>query len=179
MPRQREKTDYIQIKFRMKEELRAKLEQAAANVGCSMNEEGVHRLRQSFIDEEKLYKDQNMMALVQLLVGTVRMLEMRTGEPWQEDERTRKAVAATVVAFLSGEYGVPFHKPPMLDENGDWLNDDVWLREAPDTAIYDAMRALLQMRGVTEQTVDMIERLVRTDKSERVKKKSTVKAGKK
>jgi hypothetical protein len=163
MPRQREKSDYIQIKFRMKEELRARLELAALEIGTSLNGEGVHRLQQSFIDEEKLFKDANMMALVRLLVGAVSMVEARTGEPWVQDDRHRKAVAAIVTAFLTDEGGVPFHKPPVPDEHDGWIIDGTGISEAPHDAIDDAVRALLKMRGVSEQTADMVDRLVRTD----------------
>jgi hypothetical protein len=163
VPRQREKSDYIQIKFRMKEELRAKLELAALNAGASMNAEGVHRLQQSFLDEEKLFKDVNMMALVRLLVGAVGMVEARTGEPWVENEQHRKAIAAIMVAFLTDEEGVPFHKPPVRDEDGSWMNEGAGISEAPNAAIEDAVGALLKMRGVSEQTTDMIDRLIKTD----------------
>jgi len=147
----------------MKEALRAQLETAAGNRGVSMNDEGVSRLRQSFVDEERLFKDQHTMALVHLMVGTIQLIEAHTGEKWTGDSRTREAVTAIVVAFLNGDRGVPFHKPPIQDEQGNRLNDEFWLMEAPQTAIADAVRGLLMMRGVTEQTIDMVERLVMTD----------------
>lgn len=163
MPRQREKSDDIQIKFRMKEELRAKLEQAASSAGASMNAEGVHRLQQSFLDEEKLFKDVNMMALVRLLVGAVSMVEARTGERWVDSEHHRKAIAAIMVAFLTDKVGVPFYKPPVRDEDGSWMHEGAGITEAPNSAIDDAVRALLKMRGVSEQTMEMVDRLIRTD----------------
>lgn len=163
VPRQREKSDYIQIKFRMKEELRAKLELAALNAGVSMNGEGVHRLQQSFHDEEKLFKDANMMALVRLLVGTVSMIEARTGERWVDNEQHRKTVAAILVAFLTDEEGVPFHKPPIRDEDGSWMHEGAGITEPPNSAIDEAVQALLKMRGVSDQTMDMVNRLISTD----------------
>ena len=163
MPRQRENSDYIQIKFRMKEELRARLELAALNAGASMNAEGVHRLQQSFLDEEKLFKDVNMMALVRLLVGAVSMVEARTGKRWVDSEQHRKTIAAIMVAFLTDEEGVPFHKPPVHDEDGGWIHEGSGITEAPNIAIQEAVRALLKLRGVSEQTMDMVDRLISTD----------------
>lgn len=163
MPRHREKSDYIQIKFRMKEELRARLELAALNAGASMNAEGVHRLQQSFQDEEKLFKDAKMMALIRLLVGAVSMVEARTGEPWVESDQHRKTIAAIMVAFLTDEEGVPFHKPPVRDEDGSWMHEGTGITEAPNSAIDEAVQALLKMRGVSEQTMEMVDRLIRTD----------------
>jgi hypothetical protein len=163
VPRQREKSDYIQIKFRMKEELRAKLELAALNAGASMNSEGVHRLQQSFQDEEKLFKDANMMALIRLLVGAVSMVEARTGERWVDSMSHREAIAAIMGAFLTDEEGVPFYKPPVRDEDGSWMHEGTGITEAPSAAIDDAVRALLKMRGVSEETMGMVDRLIRTD----------------
>ena len=52
----RKKSDTIQLKVRMKEPLRARLEKAAKSNGLSLNAEAVARLEQSFRDEEALHK---------------------------------------------------------------------------------------------------------------------------
>ena len=162
MPSQREKTDFVQLKIRLKEELRAKIEMAAHNSSVSLNGEAVQRLEQSFLDEERIFKDANMMALIQLLVGTVRMIEARTGTKWTENEQCRNAVATTVIGFLTDESGVPFHKPPAKDGNGDVVDfQGIW--EAPRAAIDEAVHGMLKMRGVSDQTIEMINRLIETD----------------
>ena len=148
----------------MKEELRARLEMAAFNAGASINAEGVHRLQQSFQDEEKLFKDVSMMALIRLLVGAVSMVEARTGERWVESEQHRKTIAAIMIAFLTDEEGVPFHKPPIRDEDGSWMHEGAGITEPPKSAIDDAVQALLKMRGASKQTMNMIDRLIRTDR---------------
>jgi hypothetical protein len=163
VPRKREETDYIQIKFRMRETLRLKLYNAAQAVGGSINDEGVTRLEQSFEDEEKIFKNQHHMALIRLLVGTIDLIETRTGEEWVDDDHTRNAVTAIIVAFLNGEAGVPFLKPPNVDENGDWLNDDVWLREAPQTAILEAITGLLKKYGLRDETIKVVESVILAD----------------
>ena len=50
----REASATVDIKIRMKEPLRAKIEEAAKNHGVSMNAEMVSRLDQSFIEEQSL-----------------------------------------------------------------------------------------------------------------------------
>ncbi len=47
----RAKSDTVQLKTRMKEPLRAKLEAAAEENGISLNAEAVQRLERSFFDE--------------------------------------------------------------------------------------------------------------------------------
>jgi hypothetical protein len=161
--RDRQEKDYIQIKLRMKEALRLKLYDASQAVGRSLNDEGVTRLEQSFEDEEKIFKDQHHMALIRLLVGTIDLIEIRTGESWVDDDHTRSAVTAVIIALLNGKGGVPFNKPMIVDESGGLLSDDMFLRESPKDAITEAMAGLLNMHGVTDQTIEMIKRLIDTD----------------
>ncbi len=163
----RKKTDIVQLGLRIKEGLRTKIEQAAENAGCSMNEEAAFRIQQSFLDEENLFKDQALMALVQLLVGTIRLIESRTGKEWTRDEQTRNAVTATIIAFITGEGGVPFHKEAKSDGEGGERHEWAGLREGNREALADAMWALLKAHGSSEQTIEMIERLIRTDEDRR------------
>jgi len=163
----RKETDTVQLGLRIKESLRKKIEQAAANAGCSMNEEAAFRIQQNFLNEANLFKDQALMALVQLLVGTIRMIEVRTGKEWAEDDRTRNAVAATIIAFINGEGGVPFHKEAKSDGEGGERHEWAGLREGNREALADAMWALLKAHGSSEQTIEMIERLIRTDEDRR------------
>ncbi len=51
---ERARSDTIQLKARMKEPLRAKLEEAAETKGVSLNAEMIHRLEQSFSDDAAL-----------------------------------------------------------------------------------------------------------------------------
>jgi hypothetical protein len=162
MPGKRDSSEYIYLKLRMKEGLRQQLSQAAGNRGGSMNDEGVSRLQQSFIDEERLFKDQHTMALIRLLVGAIQLIEERTGERWTTDQHTQKAVTAAVVGFLNSDLGVPFNKPPRRDDDGSVLNDDFGLMEAPQTAINDVFTSLLEMRGVPEKHRDVIVEMVQT-----------------
>jgi predicted HicB family RNase H-like nuclease len=50
----REKSATIQLKMRMKEPLRARLEESARDRGVSLNAEGVSRLERSFQDRDSL-----------------------------------------------------------------------------------------------------------------------------
>ena len=165
MPNQREKSDNIQIKFRMKEALRAQIEQAASNRGVNMTEEAVRRLQQSFHDEEIKHRTDRTDALVRLLVGTIHLVEDRTGGSWVSDGGSRDVVTATMVAFLNSEHGVPFNKPPLVDEEGNWLNDNYWLKETTKDAIYDLVWPLMEKAGMTPQTIEMMESLWKTNQS--------------
>jgi hypothetical protein len=163
----RNEADSVQLGLRIKESLRKKIEQAAASGGCSMNEEAAFRIKQSFLDEENLYKNQALMALVQLLIGTIRLIETRTGKEWTHDDRTRNAVTATIIAFITGEDGVPFHKDAKSDGEGGWRHEFAGLKEGNREALADAMWALLKAHGSSDQTIEMIERLIRTDEESR------------
>lgn len=159
----RKDADTVQLGLRIKESLRKKIEQAAENAGCSMNEEAAFRIQQSFLDQEKLFNNQALMALIQLLVGTIRLIESRTGKKWTRDERTRNAITETIIAFINGKDGVPFHKEAKPDGEGGERHEWAGLREGNREALSDAMWALLKAHGSSDQTIEMIERLIRTD----------------
>jgi hypothetical protein len=166
MARKKE-TDTVQLGLRIKERLRKQIEDSASTHGCSMNDEVTTRIEQSFLDEEKLYGDPSLMALVHLLVGTIRMIEVRAGKRWVDDDQTRNAVAATVVSFLAGEKGAPFHKPLEPDGEGGWFIEDAGINESNQAALFDAVWGLLKVYGSSDQTIEMVERLIRTDKDRR------------
>ena len=94
----REKSDTVQLKTRMKEPLRAKLEAAAEEKGISLNAEAVQRLERSFFDENTAqyllgFEPQSMLAL-RCLGDAVAKIEGETGRTWHEDWDTRQRVKA-------------------------------------------------------------------------------------
>ncbi len=104
----------IQLKVRMKEPLRAKIERAAKRRGISLNSEIVDRLSLSFQKEEAKYDEfggESYYRLSQLLALAVQQGELISGERWFETPQSIDKTAAFVVSFLDG-YGRTFGKGP-------------------------------------------------------------------
>lgn len=74
------------------------------------------------------------------------------------------------LAMLNGDAGVPFNKRPDLDEDGEWLHDTVGLRESPHEAIVEAVTGLLKMYGATEETVEVVQRVLLSDRNRPVQR---------
>lgn len=87
----RKKSDTVQLKVRMKEPLRARLEKAAKSKGLSLNAEAVARLEKSFRDEEALHKEfggKQGYNFMRWFAMTMRMAGQRTQRFWLEDPET-------------------------------------------------------------------------------------------
>lgn len=128
----RSRSDTVQLKARMKEPLRAKLEAAAEAKGISLNAEMVHRLEQSFLADEFLGGPGNATAakLVGLILQDV---EARTGKSWREDKDTYYgafAAVATVMRVL----GPQDVSQPEIRFDGDTDADEHIIFDSVDTA---------------------------------------------
>ena len=114
----RKKSETIQLKVRMKEPLRAKIEAAAKSRGISLNTEAVHRLHESF-EKERAEKDKNKaveaavlqsvgqslggfehFALLAMVGNAARMVEERRGQRWQNDFQTAAQVKEAISTIL-------------------------------------------------------------------------------
>lgn len=101
MPRAKSAT--IDLKVRMKEPLRACIEEAAREHGVSMNAEIVNRLARTFREEETAYAifgSKLRYRQMQLLAVTVQLIEEQTGHKWTDDFETAEAVRAAFASFV-------------------------------------------------------------------------------
>lgn len=97
----RESADLVQFKLRMREELRAKIESAAAQSGKSMNAEIVDRLEASFRDDAII--PPHARPAVMGIAYDLARLEARRGKRWTEDRVIAHAMGAYARdAFLYG-----------------------------------------------------------------------------
>ena len=99
----RSRSDTIQLKARMKEPLRAKLEAAAEEKGISLNAEMVHRLERSFSDEDSLANEFGGIddyRVAKLLFAIIPLIEAQTGKSWRRDQATFRHVAEGWSAIL-------------------------------------------------------------------------------
>ena len=115
MPRAKSAT--IDLKVRMKEPLRACIEEAAREHGVSMNAEIVNRLARTFREEETAYAifgSKLRYRQMQLLAVTVQLIEEQTGHKWTGDfetaEAIRTAFASFVDMFAKGEAPKGLHR---------------------------------------------------------------------
>ncbi len=92
----RSRSDTIQLKARMKEPLRAKLEAAATAKGVSLNAEMVHRLEQSFLADDFLGGPENAIA-VRLVGPILQDVETLTGKSWRKDKNPYYGAAARII----------------------------------------------------------------------------------
>jgi hypothetical protein len=88
-------SENVQLKIRMKEPLRAKLERAAHERGVSMNVEAVSRLEQSFAADEGVAEEfggKEKYQIFRALSAASETVETRTGKSWLKDEETATTV---------------------------------------------------------------------------------------
>ena len=101
---ERSRSDTIQLKARMKEPLRAKIEAAAAAKGISLNAEMVHRLESSFLDEEARDRElggRELHSLFRMMGAAARIIEERKGQSCITDFETFVAVKASWLQLMS------------------------------------------------------------------------------
>ena len=101
---ERSRSDTIQLKARMKEPLRAKLEAAAAAKGISLNAEMVHRLESSFLDEEARDRElggRELHSLFRMMGATAQIIEERKGQPCTTDFETFLIVKGSWLKLMS------------------------------------------------------------------------------
>lgn len=84
----RGKADKAQIKLRLPEPLRARVENEAKEIGYSLNSEIIRRLDQSYKDEDLgtvLFGDGDIFHCAYIFAGIIQALERHTGERVRED----------------------------------------------------------------------------------------------
>jgi hypothetical protein len=112
---ERADTAKAQIKLRLREPLRAKLEAEAKQSGFSLNTEIVRRLENSLTEEEMggiVFRDKEMFTLVNLFASVVRAFEINRGKKWSEDMEIFKNASDTIFTL--------FTKAPELFDTGAW-----------------------------------------------------------
>ena len=100
----RAKSDTVQLKTRMKEPLRAKLEAAAEENGVSLNAEAVQRLERSFAEEKSRaaisdeavngfyasFGKPETFLVARLLANAIHTIEAVTGKNWMDDPEAHR-----------------------------------------------------------------------------------------
>ena len=97
MPR-RTKTDRLQINVRMREELRAKIEESARQNDVSMNAEVVNILERHFQKEENMFGSIYVSALIRALGVIAKVIEDQSALNSTQEDEVRHEVK---VAFLA------------------------------------------------------------------------------
>ena len=112
---ERARSDTIQLKARMKEPLRAKLEEAAEAKGLSLNAEMVHRLEQSFAEEREFYapfgKPETFL-VARLLANAIHTIEAATGKNWMDDPEAHRQTQEACKKILDA-FSPPAGKGPI------------------------------------------------------------------
>ncbi len=93
---ERSRSDTIQLKARMKEPLRAKLEAAAEARGVSLNAEMIHRLERSFAEFGK----EETFLVVRLLANAIQTIEAVTGKNWMDDPEAHRQTQVACITIL-------------------------------------------------------------------------------
>jgi hypothetical protein len=111
---ERESTAKAQLKLRLREPLRARLEAEAKSMGYSLNTEIVRRLEASIRDEDIgaiIFGDAQMFGLMDFLARIIRAIEIDTDKAWTKDGETYLRAVETIYRLLkmpqvmaSGEY---------------------------------------------------------------------------
>ncbi len=110
----RAKSDTVQLKTRMKEPLRAKLEAAAEENGISLNAEMVQRLERSFakeksraaISEEAVdgfyasFGKLETFLVARLLANAIQTIEAVTGKNWMDDPEAHRQTQVARIKIL-------------------------------------------------------------------------------
>ena len=123
---ERARSDTIQLKARMKEPLRAKLEAAAEARGVSLNAEMIHRLEQSFAEEKTQsfveavaaggvyasFGRDDIFLAARLLANTIQMIEARTGKIWMDDPEAHRQTQVACQTILDA-FRPPAGKRPI------------------------------------------------------------------
>jgi len=110
----RKKSATVDLKVRMKEPLRARLEKAAAQDGVSLNAEAVKRLEESFRREKRAtdvaaqaaggvyasFGGIETFMVMRLLANAIAVIEAKTGSGWQENVETHRQVKKACAALF-------------------------------------------------------------------------------
>src|SRR5262249_761085 len=108
-PKAKEDRKAVNFTFRSRDQMRERLEAAAAASGGSISEEIEFRLNQSF-DEERLsaaFLGGNDTAKALQLIANVMRLETAAGTPWSKDQEKAEAVQTATNLIIAGTAGLP------------------------------------------------------------------------
>ncbi len=81
------------VTFRMKDDIKRRLQEAANSQGVSLSEEIENRVERTFLGEEA-YGGKELNGLLLLMVGAVEIIQARTEKSWSSDWETSIAVRA-------------------------------------------------------------------------------------
>ena len=116
---ERSRSKTVQLKARMKEPLRAKLEAAAEAKGVSLNAEMVHRLEQSFAEEKSQAREfyapfgkPETFLVARLLANAIHTIEAVTGKNWMDDPEAHRQTQEACKNILDA-FRPPGGKGPM------------------------------------------------------------------
>ena len=104
-----------QIKLRLREPLRARLEEEAKRGGFSLNTEIARRLENSLFDDHIgsiVFQDKSVFALANTFATLVRAYQIRKEKSWQHDPEICRLAADSLCTLLA--------KGPELFETGMW-----------------------------------------------------------
>ena len=94
----------IDLKVRMREPLRAKIERAAKSRGVSLNAEAVERLELSFADNDaraRDFGDETALHVMRALATAKKMTELSTGKSAYEDPETSQLALTAMKRVLA------------------------------------------------------------------------------
>jgi hypothetical protein len=140
----RQQSDIVQIKLRLKEQLRARIEENAQIRGVSINSEIANRLEQSLTEQEVLYGNPYTQKLLQTLAGAISIVEHETGKRWIDDKGTFNKALLSIYGIL-GQIG------PVSPEEVKAL-----LRRSKKEDGLAAAKALLRYAGIPDNKIEEI-----------------------
>ena len=97
---ERKPTDTVQLKLRIREDLRKQLETDATARKISMNSAINERLEWSFLLDEVNQGRVDIMMLVGIITALTRAIENRTGHKWYDDNDTFNRLKQRIIQAL-------------------------------------------------------------------------------
>lgn len=97
---ERKPTDIVQLKLRIREDLRQQLEADATERRISMNAAMAERLEWSFLLDEVSQGRSDIMMLTSIITALTRAIERNTGQKWYEDKDTFNRIKRTIIRAL-------------------------------------------------------------------------------
>jgi hypothetical protein len=147
------------LTFRVRDELRSRLEAAATVAQRSVSEEIEHRLEASFRDEELLIDNLGGRAaqpIIRPLLMFFELLSLR-GKDWTKNKETADTLSDAMRRIIDGV--VAGYEPPVLSKAGKWAiktgKADMKAIKAGKPAM-EAIRSR-QMKGAYQEALDVLE----------------------
>jgi Arc-like DNA binding dprotein len=141
-----------QFNTRLRQEVKKRLEQAAASAGRSLSEEIEHRLEQSLRDEE-VAGGGRLHSLFRLLGGTAGLIEEHRGAAFLDDYETFVAVSKAWQKILNAV------RPAATPEFSQWIADiGPEPPLAPEPPRYPTGKGLMGLPQPSEEALRLYER---------------------